>query len=143
MLNANISNSFRNAVKLGLFIGIMFVLVGIKSISLVILSQIGDLNSMTSRFGIEFVNLDFMKDFYIGFGLALIAVGIFMIFRNVNLLKKPEKFKISEINYLDERNRFIKSMTRAQPVHKKHDIQLNIIYISYCAYTCSSYFRNV
>src|SRR5665647_3934750 len=111
MLNANISNSFRNAVKLGLFIGIMFVLVGIKSISLVILSQIGDLNSMTSRFGIEFVNLDFMKDFYIGFGLALIAVGIFMIFRNVNLLKKPEKFKISEINYLDERNRFIKSMT--------------------------------
>jgi len=103
--------SFKRTLVIGIWLSIFIIFIGLKCLMLVLLDQVGDLQSLTSKFGIVLVNLSFMKGFYTGFGCALIVVGITMIIRNALLLKNGEKYRKAEINYLDERNRFIRSTT--------------------------------
>ena len=103
--------SFKKVLKVKIWVSALIILIGLKCLLLVLLNQVGDLQSLTSKFGVNLVNLSFMQGFYTGFGCALIVAGIAMIIRNVVLLKNDEKFKKAEIDYIDERNRFIKSVT--------------------------------
>ena len=105
------SMSFIKTIKLKIWASVFVILIGLKCLMLVLLNQVGDLQSLTSKFEVDLVNLSFMQGFYTAFGCALIAAGIAIIIRNVVLLKNDEKFKKAEINYIDERNRFIKSLT--------------------------------
>jgi hypothetical protein len=93
---------FKKAIKIKIGVCAVMILIGLKCILLVLLNQVGYLQSLTSKFGVELVNFDFMQGFYSGFGCALIVAGIFLIIRNVMLLKNDEKFKKAEINYLDK-----------------------------------------
>ena len=102
---------YRKALIIKIWVSVILILVGLKCLLLVLLNQVGDLQSLTSTFGIRLVNLDFMQGFYSGFGCGLIAVGIAIIVRNMTLLKNEERYKKAEIEYLDERNRFIRSLT--------------------------------
>ena len=103
--------SFKKVIKIKILVSVFIILVGLKCLLLVLLNQVGDLQSLTSKFGIDLVNFNFMQGIYAGFGFMLIAVGVAMIARNAELLKKPEKFKKAEIDYLDERNQLIRSVT--------------------------------
>jgi len=111
-LKSNSGNMpFKKALKIKIWVSAVIILIGLKCILLVLLNQVGDLQSLTSKFGVDLVNLSFMQAFYTGFGCALIVVSISIITRNVLLLKSDEKFKKAEIDYIDERNRFIRSVT--------------------------------
>ena len=103
--------TFRKVLKYRIFASIILVLAGLKSVSIVLLNQVDNLQSLTSKFGIELTYLDFMKGFYTVFGLALIVVGKVIFFKSLILLRDAEKFKKAEIKYTDERNRFISSLT--------------------------------
>lgn len=111
-IKSNIEKTpFKKAIRIKIGVCAVMILIGLKCILLVLLNQVGDLQSLTSKFGIHLVNFDFMQGFYSGFGGALIVASISIIIRNVVLLKNDEKFKKAEINYFDERNRFISSIT--------------------------------
>jgi hypothetical protein len=112
LLKSNLGGMpYRKALKIKIGVSMVLILVGLKCLLLVLLNQVGDLQSLTSTFGIDLVNLDFMQGFYSGFGCGLIVVGIVYIVRTVTLLKNEEKYKKAEIEYMDERNRFIRSLT--------------------------------
>ena len=102
---------FKKAIQIRIGVCVVIILIGLKCILLVLLNQVGELQSMISKFGVDLVNFDFMQGFYSGFGCALIVAGIYIIIRNVVLLRNEEKFKKAEINYFDERNRFISGIT--------------------------------
>ncbi|MEL4106138.1 hypothetical protein AAFA46_04760 [Oscillospiraceae bacterium WX1] len=102
---------YKKVLKIQMIIHVVLILIGLKCLLLVLLNQVGNLQSLTSKFGIALINLSFMQGFYSGFGAALIIAGIVLFIRSVILLSNGEKFQKSEINYLDERNRFIKSIT--------------------------------
>lgn len=102
---------FRKAIIVKIWVSVVIILIGLKCILLVLLNQVGDLQSLTSKFGVDLVNFDFMQGFYSGFGCALIVASISIIIRNVVLLKNEEKLKKAEITYFDERNRFISGVT--------------------------------
>jgi hypothetical protein len=102
---------YTRTLHIGILFSIFIIFIGMKCLLIVLLDQVGCLQSLTSQFGIVLVNLSFMKGFYTGFGCALIVVGAAMIIRNALLPRNGEKFRKAEINYLDERNRFIKSAT--------------------------------
>lgn len=112
MMKSNFGNtSFRKVLKIQMWVGALIIFVGLKCFLLVLLNQVGTLESITSTFGIHLVNLSFMEGFYTGFGCALMGAGIGVIIRNLQMIKNQEKYKRAEINFLDERNRFIKSVT--------------------------------
>jgi hypothetical protein len=112
LLKSNIGNmDFKKILKIKICVSTLIIFIGLKCILLVLLNQVGELQSLTAKFGVDLVNLSFMQGFYTGFGCALVASGIAMIIRNVVLLRNSEKFKRAEIEYLDERNRFIRSVT--------------------------------
>ncbi len=111
-LNSNSGNiPFKKALIIKIWVSVVIILIGLKCVLLVLLNQVGNLQSLTSKFGINLVNLSFMQGFYTVFGCALIVAGISIIIRNVVLLKSDEKFKKAEIEYIDERNQFIRSVT--------------------------------
>ena len=103
--------SFKKVIKIKILVSVFIILVGLKCLLLVLLNQVGDLQSLTSKFGIDLVNFNFMQGFYAWFGCALIVVGVTMIARNTVLLKNTEKLKKAEIDYLDERNQLIRIVT--------------------------------
>ena len=103
--------SFKKVIKIKILVSVFIILVGLKCLLLVFLNQVGDLQSLTSKFGIDLVNFNFMQGFYAWFGSVLIALGVAIIVGNAVLLKKPEKFKKAEIDYFDERNQLIKIVT--------------------------------
>lgn len=103
--------SFRKVLKIRLFISIVIFLGGLKSLLIVLLNQVENLQSLTSKFGIHLVNFEFMKSFYTGFGFVLIALSVNRIVKNLRLLKNINKFKNAEIKHLDERSRFISNTT--------------------------------
>lgn len=112
MMKSGFGNtSFRKVLKIQMWVGALIIFVGLKCFLLVLLNQVGTLESITSNFGIHLVNLSFMEGFYTGFGCALMGAGIALIARNLRLIKNEEKYKRAEIGFLDERNRFIKSAT--------------------------------
>ena len=112
LLKSTVSNmTYHKSLKIKIGASVVIILIGLRCLLLVLLNQVGDLKSLTSTFGINLVNLDFMQGFYSGFGCGLIVVGIATIVRSVMLLKNKEKYKIAEIEYMDERNRFIRSLT--------------------------------
>jgi len=112
LLKAVTSNmSFRKAIAVRICLSVIIIFTGIKSVFLVLLDQVVSLKSLTSPFGISIVNLESMKGFYTGFGIALIAVGIITIIKSVRLLKNPVKFKKAEIDFGDERNKFMANAT--------------------------------
>ena len=111
-LKSNIGSiPFKKVLKIRILVSVVIILIGLKCILLVLLNQVGDLQSLTSKFGVDLVNFNFMQGFYSGFGCALIVASILIIIRNVVLLKSDEKFRKAEIDYIDERNRFIRSVT--------------------------------
>lgn len=111
-LKSNIGSiPFKKVLKIRILVSVVIILIGLKCILLVLLNQVGDLQSLTSKFGVDLVNLKFMQGFYSAFGFVLIAAGISIIIRNVVLLKSDEKFKKAEINNFDERNRYISGVT--------------------------------
>ena len=111
-LKSNSGNKpFKKALIVKIWVSAVIVLIGLKCVLLVLLNQVGDLQSLTSKFGIDLVNLSVMQGFYTGFGCALLVAGISIIIRNVVLLKSDEKFKKAEIKYIDERNHFIRGVT--------------------------------
>jgi len=112
MMKSSFGNMpFSKVLKIRMWVGAFIILVGLKCFLLVLLNQVGKLESLTSTFGVHLVNLNFMEGFYTGFGCALMGAGIGLIIRNLKLIKNQEKFKRAEISFLDERNRLIKSMT--------------------------------
>lgn len=112
LLKSNIGQApFRKAIKIRMWVSVIFILIGLKCILLVLLNQVGELQSLTANFGIDLVNISFMEGFYTGFGSALIIASICIIIKNIMLLKNEEKFKKAEIEYIDERNQFIRDIT--------------------------------
>jgi hypothetical protein len=103
--------SFKKVIKIKILVSVFIILVGLKCLLLVFLNQIGDLQSLTSKFGIDLVNFNFMQGFYTWFGCVLIVAGVAIIAGNAVLLKEPEKFKKAEIDYFDERNQLIRIIT--------------------------------
>lgn len=96
LIKANISNMpFKKVVKVRLWISCLFLILGLAS---VILSKIRP-------------NNDFINGFYLGFGGGVSAVGLVGLIINKRLLRNEEKFKKAEIEYNDERNRYIFSRT--------------------------------
>lgn len=112
LLKSNIGQApFRKAIKIRMWVSVIFILIGLKCILLVLLNQVGELQSLTANFGIDLVNISFMEGFYTGFGSALIIASICIIIKNIMLLKNEKKFKKAEIEYIDERNQFIRDIT--------------------------------
>lgn len=112
LLKSKLGNiPYRKALKIKMWASVIIIMIGLKGLLLVLLNQVGDLDSLTSPFGITLVNFDFMQGFYTGFGCGLIAVGVAIILRSAALLRNVEKYKKAEIEYMDERNRFIRSLT--------------------------------
>lgn len=96
LIKANISNMpFKKVVKIRLWVFRIFFILGLAS---VILSKI-------------YPNNNFIAGFYLGFGGGVSAVGLVGLIIYKRLLRNEEKFKKTEIEHNDERNRYIFSRT--------------------------------
>lgn len=58
-------------------------------------------------FSTQEADLGFSEGFYVGLGGGLIGAGTVTLIKNLCLLRNKERFHKAEIEFLDERNRFI------------------------------------
>lgn len=105
--NAHISKKpFDKYVKNKIWIGGLLALVGIATFILMLCKMNGVFSNIITEHHTSFAN-----GFYTGIGGGLAGAGLATMFRFGRLLRNPEKYKIAEIEYHDERNRYIISRT--------------------------------
>ena len=105
--NAHISKKpFDHYVKTKIWLGGLIALTGVVTFILMIGSMYGVFtNVITSN------SESFASGFYTGIGGGLAGAGIATVIKYARLLRNPQKFKMAEIEYHDERNRYIISRT--------------------------------
>lgn len=107
--NAHISNKpFDKYVKNKIWLGGLIALAGIITFILMLSKMNGVFSGIITEH-----DASFASGFYTGIGGGLAGAGIATMIKFSRLLRNPEKYKMAEIEYHDERNRYIISRTFA------------------------------
>ncbi len=107
IINWDMSNrTFRKAVHLKIWASVVLMVIGAATLglTLMVLSENyqGVMDDRTRSF---------ISGFYTGIGSGVLVASFITLIKHIILLKNEAKFKMAEIAYYDERNRFIISKT--------------------------------
>ena len=88
--------NFKESVIIKVVISIVLMMLGLLAI----------VGSMSTKMPTEHV-----QGFYLGTGCGVVVASLITLIKHIMLLKNEEKFEKAEIEYCDERNKFIKEKT--------------------------------